>query len=58
MNKELCKYHKAKGTFKRSMCGTCSYHKRCIDRLEWEQGHNDERRDATNDAPAEAGQVD
>lgn len=44
MNKLICKYHKAKGSFKRAMCGICAYSSRCIDYDEYINKH-DERRD-------------
>ena len=45
MNKFLCGETKKRNKFKRAMCGFCSYISRCIDYMEYTQGHNDEGRD-------------
>lgn len=52
MNKSLCKYHKRKGTFKRTMCQLCSYLKNCVDYEEYKNGHDDERRDMAKEPEA------
>jgi len=47
MNKFLCKAVKARGKFKRVMCGLCTYSSRCIDYQEFKHGHSDELRDSS-----------
>ena len=53
MNKSLCKYHKRKGTFKRTMCQLCSYLKNCVDYEEYKSGHSDELRDLSKEPEQE-----
>ena len=47
MNKFICLQNKQNKKFERSMCQQCNYTSRCIDYQEYEQGHSDEIRDAS-----------
>ena len=45
MTKALCKDIKKRGKWHRGYCDVCDYCKRCVDKHEDEQGHDDERRE-------------
>jgi len=53
MNKFTCKALKENKRFHRGYCGTCDFTSQCVDYREYEQGHNDELREATNDTITE-----